>query len=111
MEHTKGELIAMQKDLGLGHKGDILLTTQERVDNNQEAIAKDIIDIEHTKELVRRWNEYPDLKQQRDDLIVLIWELSPKHQHDHDYFHDNCTLCGMEKLRYEKIEAAIKKAQ
>ena len=41
------------------------------------------------------------------ELIALIWKQNPKHRHDHDYFHDNCTLCGMEKLRYEKLEAAI----
>ena len=62
MEHTK--LIAMRNDLGLGHKGDILLTTQERVDNNQEPIAKDIIDEEHAKELVRRWNAF-----EKDGLV------------------------------------------
>lgn len=58
-EFTK--LIAMQKNLGLGHKGDIWLTTQERVNANQEPIAKDIIDEEHAKKLVRRWNSHDDL--------------------------------------------------
>lgn len=55
------ELIAMQKNLGLGHKGEIIITTQERVDNNQPIIAKDIIDEEHAKELVRRYNSWPEL--------------------------------------------------
>lgn len=62
MECTK--LIAMQKNLGLGHKGDILLTTQKRVDDNIEAIAKDIIDEEYAKELVWRWNAF-----EKDGLV------------------------------------------
>jgi hypothetical protein len=44
MKHTEGKLIAMQNNLGLGHKGDILITAQERIDNNLPALAKDIID-------------------------------------------------------------------
>ncbi len=58
----------------------------------------------NAQELVRRWNSH-------DKLIALIWKLHPKHQHDHDYFHDDCTLCGMEKLRCEKLEAAIASAR
>lgn len=56
------------------------------------------------------------LRQQRDtseasrkELLKFIWKQNPKHRHDHDYFHDDCTLCGMEKLRYEEIKAAIEK--
>lgn len=54
------ELIAMQKDLGLGHKGDILLTTQKRFDSNQEAIAKDIIDKDYAEKIIHRYNAFED---------------------------------------------------
>ena len=58
MEHTK--LIALQNDLGLGHKGDIVLTTQKRVDSNQEPIAKDIIHRDFAVDFVRRWNAFEE---------------------------------------------------
>ncbi len=58
MERTK--LIAMQNNLGLGHKGDIILTTQNRVDNNLPMIAKDIIDAEHAEHLISCWNAFED---------------------------------------------------
>ena len=55
-EYTKDELIAMQNNLGLGHYGEIILTTQKRVDDNLEPIAKDIVSESYANELVRRWN-------------------------------------------------------
>ena len=60
-EFTKDEMIAMQNNLGLGHRGDIILTTQKRIDDNKEPIAKDIFNEAYAKELVRRWNSQPDL--------------------------------------------------
>jgi len=38
MGHTE-EWIIMQKDLGLGHKGNIIVTTQRRIDENVPWIA------------------------------------------------------------------------
>ncbi len=58
------ELIAMQDNLGLGHKGDILLTTQKRIDNNQEPIAKNIIHRDFAVDIVRRWNAF-----EKDGLV------------------------------------------
>lgn len=60
-EFTEGKLIAMRKNLGFGHKGDILITTHQRVNANQEPITKDIIDESHAFEIIRRWNSQPDL--------------------------------------------------
>lgn len=42
-----------------------------------------------------------------ESLIEFIWELTPKHRHDHEYFHDDCFLCGCEKERFEKINKRI----
>ena len=55
------QLIAMQQNLGLGHKGEIIITTQERVDNNRPMIAKDIINAEHAEWLTLCWNSHDDL--------------------------------------------------
>ena len=82
MEHTK--LIAMRKNLGLGHKGDILLTTQERVDNNQEPIVKDVIDEEYAQELVRRWNSQPDLLE-ACEVAILALTHQPINQKDIEF--------------------------
>lgn len=35
-------------------------------------------------------------------LIKEILRLSPKHKHDHEYFHDDCGLCLMEKDEWEE---------
>lgn len=53
MSETGIKLIAMQNNLGLGHKGDIIITTQNRIDNNQEPVAKDIQGDSFATELVR----------------------------------------------------------
>lgn len=37
--HTQGEWIALQENLGLGHKGKIVITTQECIDNNTKWMA------------------------------------------------------------------------
>ena len=60
-KHKAKELIVMRKDLGLGHKGEILITTQERVDANQEPIARDIDGEDRALRLTKRWNLYPIL--------------------------------------------------
>ena len=62
------KLIAMQANLGLGHKGEIILTTQERVDKNQPMIAKDIIDAEHADRFVLCWNSHDDLLKRIEKL-------------------------------------------
>ena len=47
------------------------------------------------------------LTLERDRLVTIIWELNPKHKHDHDYFHSNCGLCQMEKESFKEVEQAI----
>ncbi len=42
MEHTQGKWFPMQEDLFHGHKGRIILTTQELIDKNLPMIAKDL---------------------------------------------------------------------
>ena len=75
MSHTKEELITMQNNLGLGHKGEIILTTQQRVDENQPMIAKDVVDVKHAERLVLCWNSHNDLlaacKESQKRLIFL----------------------------------------
>jgi len=58
MIHTEEKLIAMQNDLGHGHKGDIILTTQDRVDNNLPKIAKNVLNPEYAEQLIRCWNAF-----------------------------------------------------
>lgn len=50
------KLIAMRNDLGHGHKGDIIITTQERVDKNFPPIAKNIINEEYATAIVNAFN-------------------------------------------------------
>ena len=58
---SEKRLIVMQNNLGHGHVGDILITTQSRVDNNGEPIAKDIIDQQYALELVQAYNSHKAL--------------------------------------------------
>ena len=58
-KHTS--LIAMQENLGLGHKGNILITTKERVNNNYLPIADQIINIEWANKLCLAWNNHDEL--------------------------------------------------
>lgn len=71
----KDDLIAMQMNLGLGHKGEIILTTQGRVNENQPMIAKDVIDVEHAERLVLSWNSHDKLTEQRDKLRTALEEI------------------------------------
>lgn len=36
-------------------------------------------------------------------LKSIILRYHPKHRHDHDYFHDDCALCRVEKIDWEEI--------
>jgi len=58
------KLIAMQNNLGQGHKGDIILTTQERVDAEEPMIAKSIIDKKYAMQLVNCYNAF-----EKDGLV------------------------------------------
>ena len=63
-------------------------------------------------EAIQFMNEMPGrLVNSHDSLIALIWKLKPKHRHDHDYFYNDCTLCGIERICCEKIEVAIAQAE
>lgn len=69
---TKGKLITMQDNLGHGRWGAIILTTQERVDNNRPMIARDIVDSDHAQRLVLCWNEHDKLKAKADNHNELL---------------------------------------
>ena len=36
-----------------------------------------------------------------------IHRLNPPHKHDHDYFHEDCGLCQIEKSQYEPTRQAL----
>lgn len=72
MTTTKHTLIAMQNDLGHGHGVDILLTTQERVDNNEEPIAKDIVNKKYAEFIVRAANSHEELLAACKALLMYI---------------------------------------
>lgn len=40
-----------------------------------------------------------------------IMRLNPPHKHDHEYFHDDCTLCQIEKRDYAKTQKALKESE
>ena len=61
------KLIAMQENLGLGHKGTVIITTQKRVDGNIPCIAT-VNEPEQALSLVDRWNAHDTLKAKADML-------------------------------------------
>ena len=86
MSHTKGELIAMQMNLGLGHRGEIILTTQERIDNNFEPLAKDIFSEATAEDFCRRWNAFeqqPPAGEFTKEAIDTIEHLLIEHRQTH----------------------------
>ena len=60
-KHTP--LIAMIENLGLGHKGKIIITNQQRINANDEPIAQNIITEEFAEELLKRWNNHDALME------------------------------------------------
>jgi len=42
-------------------------------------------------------------------LKAFIRKNNPENSHDHDYYHDDCSLCDSDKRKYEKIEEFNKK--
>lgn len=66
----KTDLIAMRDDLGLGHKGNILITTQEKVDHNLPPIATSLLGEEWATCIVNRVNQHDTLTAQRDALLA-----------------------------------------
>jgi len=54
-------LISMQENLGLGHKGNILITTQERINKNLPPIANNILDEDFAYLICKRINNFDDL--------------------------------------------------
>ena len=54
-------LIPMQENLGLGHKGNILITTQERIDKNLPPIANNILDEDFSHLICRNVNNFDGL--------------------------------------------------
>jgi len=65
----KEKLIVMVKNLGLGHYGDILITTQERVAANQPPIASDLLDEAWALSICHCMNEIDKLRKDRIALL------------------------------------------
>ena len=64
MEHTKGKVKALQQDLGHGHKGNIVITTQENIDENIPWIADcgySENSAANAKRFVKCWNSHDAL--------------------------------------------------
>ena len=101
MSHTEGDLIAMQQNLGLGHKGEIILTTQLRVDENQPIIAKDVIDKEHAERLALCWNSHDALLAACKTGLAYVYAIISK------------VPRSIQDLREDKeqLEAAIKEVE
>lgn len=57
MVDAKDKWIVMQEDLFHGHKGRIIITTNERVAENQPPIAKDIVDEVTAHPICKHFNE------------------------------------------------------
>jgi len=49
-----------------------------------------------------------ELQAENERLKDFIQKKHPKHRHDHDYYHINCTLCGLEKIAYKEVSQALK---
>ena len=49
-----------------------------------------------------------DVFNENERLKDFIQKKHPKHRHDHDYYHINCTLCGLEKIAYKEVSQALK---
>lgn len=90
---TKGELHIEPTDM-VGSK-----TTRWRLaDSSGNSICK-VWTEANAEELARRWNEYPDLKQQRDDLLAAC------------KFTKAQIKKGAQKKALPILRAAIKKAR
>jgi len=83
-KHTP--LIALINNLGLGHYGDIVITTQERIDKNEAPIASDIIDKAAAMEIVKRSNSHDKLLEACKRLIQSHGMHGPCSNHD-------CSAC------------------
>lgn len=72
MEHTQEKWVALQKNLGLGHKGNIIIATQELIDSDIPWIA-DCGYTEQSEANARRIchcvNNFDEVEKQRDDLL------------------------------------------
>ncbi|KKN78871.1 hypothetical protein LCGC14_0346430 [marine sediment metagenome] len=51
--------------------------------------------------------KYKDLQAENKRLREFIEKHHPKHQHDHEYFHDHCFLCAEDEKRYKLIEQVL----
>lgn len=63
------KLIAMQENLGMGHKGKIILVTQKCLDNNTKAIADDILNAEWADFIVRAANSHAALVKSLKNMV------------------------------------------
>ena len=60
------------------------------------------------KFLQRLVGQVVELQAENERLKDFIQKKHPKHRHDHDYYHINCTLCGLEKIAYKEVSQALK---
>ena len=51
---------------------------------------------------------YVELQAENERLKDFIQKNHPKHRHDHDYYHINCTLCSLEKIAYKEVSRVLK---
>ena len=104
MEHTK--LIAMQENLGLGHKGNILITTEKRVDKNLPPIATEIIDDDFAHRIVLCCNSHDELVEVIEAALRIkdIWTLPT----DEECFRDEAQ--ALQTMLY-KFEQALNSAK
>ena len=49
-----------------------------------------------------------ELQAENERLKDFIQKKHPKHRHDHDYYHINCTLCSLEKIAYKEVSRVLK---
>jgi chromosome segregation ATPase len=100
------------------------MSMQSEIKAEQEKILKDhlisdlrrqLADLDAHTKLVERSNfdlisEKAELEKQLaakdkeiEQLKKLLDAVIPKYSHDHDYWHDDCGMCRMDKDRYERI--------
>ena len=115
---TKDKWIVMRENLGMGHAGRIIITTQERVDKNQAMIAKDIIDEANARLIAAACNACqeinPDNPQAAAEALVDLYEackgLFSVVQYYHSAKDPTKAAASIEEI-YIKAEQALSKAE
>jgi cell division protein FtsB len=64
----------------------------------------------YEKEIALLKARVEELERDNKRLREFIIKNHPPNRHDHNYFHDDCFLCQIEKRDYEKVEQALKES-